>query len=109
MRQTTIVFDELNVKGKVIMSVLPGRERLNTFKQINLNVDGGGNIHFNNETIEAVIKGASIAEKYIIEIDLEVNGNSITTFEDLEYSNGFNVVIMKLITVLLNGPEQLGN
>jgi len=109
MRVSKIDFDLDNVKGHVIMKTLLGRERLSMLKQIKLTPDESGNLSFNDNTIDALINGTSLVEKHVQEISLIINDEAIATFEELEYSSAFNTVIMKLIGVLLNGPERLGN
>lgn len=108
MRLITVKFDETNIRGKVDIEISGGRERLKILKEINLTPDSDGTIKFNNSTIDAITKGAEIVEKNIKKVDLVINDEKITSFEDLEYSSGFNVVIIKLIGIILNGPERLG-
>lgn len=108
MRLVTVKFDEPSVKGEIQIGICGGRERLKLLKEINLTPDADGTIKFNNSTIDAITKGADIVEKNISKVDLIVNDEKIETFEDLEYSGSFNVVIIKLIGIMLNGPERLG-
>jgi hypothetical protein len=96
-------------EGKIVIELLPGRERLKVLKEINLTPDSNGSISFNSDTIEAVIRGTSIVEKMVKEVDLVVGGEKVSSFEDLEYCSSFNAIIMKLISVIINGPERLGN
>ena len=96
-------------EGKIVIELLPGRERLKVLKEINLTPDSSGSISFNADTIEAVIRGTSIVEKMVKEVDLVVGGEKVSSFEDLEYCSSFNAIIMKLISVIINGPERLGN
>lgn len=105
---TTVLFTDEKLNGKVVMRTLPGRERLLVLKEIKLTPDSNGVLAFNDNTIDALIKGTEIVEKYIEQVELIVNEEVITTFSDLEYSNAFNTVIMKLIGTLLNGPDRLG-
>ena len=109
MRITTVNFTDETIKGTIDIQILPGRERLGLLKKIKLTPDQSGVLHFTDETVDALIAGSSIVCEKIDKIDLEINGEKINNFEDLEYSVGFNTVVMRLIGVMLNGPEKLGN
>lgn len=109
MRTNVIKFDSETVKGEIEIEILKGRDRLAILKQIKLTPDENGTLSFNDSTIDALINGTDVAQKYVKRIDLMINEESVTTFEDLEYSSAYNTVIMRLIGVLLNGPERLGN
>lgn len=109
MRTTVVKFDSETIKGEVEIEVLKGRDRLSILKQIKLTPDENGTLSFNDQTIDALINGTNVVQKHIKMINLIVNDEPILTFDDLEYSAGYNTVIMKLIGVLLNGPERLGN
>lgn len=108
MRNFLVNFDDENIKGHITIEMIPGRDRLRILRDINLIPDENGTITFNNGMIESIIKGTEIIEKKIVEVDLVINGETIKSFEDLEYSSGFNAVIMRLITFVINGPERLG-
>lgn len=101
---TVVLFE-----GKIVTEIIPGRERLRVLKEINLVPNADGTISFTSNTIDAVIRGTAIVEKYIQEIDMVIDGEPVKTFEDLEFSSAFNQVIMKLILVIMNGPQRLGN
>ena len=108
MRVTTLKFEDETIKGHVTLEVMPGRDRLRALKDINLTPSGDGTISFNSNTLDSIIKGTEILEKLVKEVNLVVGEDNVLSFEDLEYSNVFNTVIMRLITVIINGPERLG-
>ncbi len=118
LRVVTVKFDEkpseadpsaVVIKGKVTMMLLKGRERLQLLKELNMAPDSSGNLSFNSDIIGSLIEGSLKLENYLQEIDLSINGVKVTSYEDLEYSSSYVTVVMKLITVMLNGAEHLGN
>lgn len=118
LRVVTVKFDEkpseadptvVAIKGKVSMILLKGRERLQLLKELNLVPDSNGNLSFNNDAVGSLINGSLKLEEYLQDIDLNINGVKVTSYEDLEYSSSYVTVVMKLMGVMLNGAEHLGN
>ena len=109
MKLFKVSFDDATTKGFVTININPGRERLKLLKEINLKTSADGSLVFDDGMVESIIKGAELARKYIVSISLKVNDEDIETFEDLEYCCAFNTIIMRLVGVMLNGPERLGN
>lgn len=118
MRVVTVKFDEkpseadptaVAIKGKVTMILLKGRERLQLLRELNLVPDSNGNLSFNTDAVGSLINGSLKLEEYLQEIDLNINGVKVSSYEDLEYSSSYVTVVMKLMGIMLNGAEHLGN
>ncbi|MGV8130803.1 MAG: hypothetical protein ACP5N7_01745 [Candidatus Pacearchaeota archaeon] len=95
------------VKGEIVIEIVKAQERLKLIKDLNL-TQVNDKIEINEEMLDRIEKMNDIARNKISSINLVIGDINITTLEELEYFDIYQLIMNEICGIILNGIP-LGN